>query len=52
MRVACIIAMWFPSGSVAVAIHPMFGTSCLGVIIFPLSFLTFSIESSMFSTEM
>ena len=52
MRVDCIIAMWFPSGSVAVAMYPMLGTSCLGVIIFPPCFLTFSIDSSMFSIEM
>lgn len=52
MRVGCSRAMWFPSGSVAVAIHPTFGTSCLGTIIFPPSFLTFSIDWSMFSTEM
>ena len=52
MRVGCIRAMGFPSGSSAVAIRPTLGTSCFGVTIFPPSFLTLPIDSSMSSTAM
>ena len=45
-------AMGFPSGSMTVAIQPTVGISCFGVTIFPPSFLTFSMDLSMDSTEM
>ena len=52
MRVGCRRPIWFPSGSVAIAMYPTFGICCFGMIIFPPSFLTFSIDWSMFSSEM